>query len=102
MIPAQRLTGHRRRLWFPDRPTEPRPVRVLMPHHNVRPDGGTVLTYEPQELDVDEPVVRVRPSGSRPWETLFLQLLRHHGQKWAPASGDGILVLASALPSIQP
>ena len=93
------LLTARKRTWFPIRLDEPGDVEVLMPHDNVRPDNGTVTTFEPTKLPADAgKVVRVYPCASRPWEVLFLQMLEHRKQKWAPAHGDGILVLEGALP----
>lgn len=97
MIPSQQLTA-RKRTWFPIRLDEPGDLEVLMPHDNVRPDGGTVTTFEPVKLPTTEKVVRIFPCASRPWEVLFLQMLEHRRQKWAPAHGDGIIVLEGALP----
>ena len=90
----------RKRLWFPIRLDEPEPVMGLMPSDNVRPDGGTVTTFEPTRIFLadGQKIVRVFPCAARPYEVLFLQMLKHRIQKWAPASGDGILVLESALP----
>lgn len=88
----------RPRHWFPVRIDEPEGVEVLMPHSTVRSDGGTVVTFEPVKAPAGKKLVRVFPSATRPWEILFLQMLKHRIQKWAPASGDGILVLEEALP----
>lgn len=102
MIPTDNpdfyTSNPRRRKWFPIRLDEPGDVEVLMPHDNVRPDNGTVTTFEPTKLPTTEKVVRVFPSAERPWEVLFLQMLQHRKQKWAPADGDGIIVLEGALP----
>lgn len=91
----------RKRLWFPVRLDEPEPVQVILPVDTVRADTGVVRTFEQSDLPArGERVVRVFPSASRPWEILFLQMLAHRRQKWAPAKGDGILVLEGALPAV--
>ena len=87
----------RKRIWFPVRLDEPAPV-VLVPVDSVRPDNGTVRTFEPEKLNIAEKVVRIFPCAARPWEVLYLRMLDHRRQKWAPAHGDGILVLEGALP----
>lgn len=84
-----------RRIYFPIRLAEPDPL-VIKPVDTVRPDTGIVRTFEPDKIT--GPYVRVFPCAARPWEILFLQMLRQHDQKFAPANGDGILVLEGALP----
>ena len=67
----------------------------------MRSDSGIVKTWEPDKQKGD--FVRVFPCAARPWEILFLRMLDNQREKFAPAHGDGILVLRAkieALPAI--
>lgn len=81
-----------RKIFFPIRLDEPVPHLVIMPKDTIRPDNGTVRTFEPTPYKGPHKLVRVFPHPERPWETLYLQTLTQHDQKFAPANGDGILV----------
>lgn len=81
----------RRKTYFPVRLDEAQP-EIILPVNTVRPDGGTVVTFEPSRYTGERRLVRVFPSASRPWEVLFLSMLEHRRDKFAPAHGDGILV----------
>ncbi len=94
-------TRTRRKTFFPVRLDEAQP-EIIVPVSTIRADGGTVLTFESERYRGDRRLVRVFPNASRPWEILFLSMLRHRVDKWAPAHGDGILVaedLISNLPT---
>lgn len=96
-------TPKKRKIFFPLRLDEPEPALVIMPKDTVRPDNGTVRTFEPVVYKGPRKLVRVFPHPERPWETLYLQTLSQHDQKFAPANGDGILVAEeyiSDLPAI--
>lgn len=85
-------TPKKRKTFFPVRLDETPPVLVILPKDTVRPDNGTIRTFESFVYKGPRKLVRVFPNPERPWETLYLQGLTQHDQKFAPANGDGILV----------
>lgn len=95
-------TPKKRKTFFPLRLDEPVPSMVIVPKDTVRPDNGTVRTFEPVPYKGPRKLVRVFPNPERPWETIYLQSLIQHDQKFAPANGDGILVAEEYIKDLPP
>lgn len=85
------MTPHKRKTFFPVRLNEAQP-EIIVPVDTTRVDGAIVTTFEPTRYRGDRQLVRVFPNAERPWEILYLGMLSHRVDKWAPAYGDGILV----------